>query len=113
MDAGDASNYGPRLSAFIDALRSEFRPYHEALPVVMALMSTDERGQQYPYIYQVRRAQNGVADETPGVVTVDMGGYEHYHQDMGFGRQWSHLTKAGQCGMGAGMADAWMASGLA
>ncbi|KAG1677610.1 hypothetical protein FOA52_010391 [Chlamydomonas sp. UWO 241] len=110
-----AASYRERLSAFITALRSELRPYHAELPVIMALMSTNNREAQYPCIREVRKAQIDVAAVTPGIVTVDMGNYEHFWQDMnvGAGPQWTHLTKAGECSMGAGMAAAWLASGLA
>lgn len=39
-------------------------------------------------------------------------GLEFFYQDMGFGPQWTHLTKKGACDLGTNMAQAWAASGL-
>jgi len=61
----------------------------------------------------VRDAQLSVANSTENVLTVDMADFEFYAQDMGYGKQWTHLTKRGECDMGTAMASAWLASGLA
>eukprot|EP00955_Chlamydomonas_euryale_P028971 305608-Chlamydomonas_euryale.AAC.4 len=130
LSESDAKTYRTRLVAFLASLRARLAAYHSALPVVMAVMSTARRADQFPYIQQVgacqrqawdlrgrgrgvRDAQLSVANSTENVLTVDMADFEFYAQDMGYGKQWTHLTKRGECDMGTAMASAWLASGLA
>lgn len=39
-------------------------------------------------------------------------GLDFFSQDMGWGPQWTHLSKTGQCQLGYNMSQAWVRSGL-
>jgi hypothetical protein len=65
----------------------------------MAVMATRQRQGAFPFIEVVAQQQQAL--KLPGLLKVDMAGYEFY--DGGDGNL-VHLTKAGCCALGAAMA---------
>lgn len=116
LDAHDAGYYWPNFQKFLHSMRDDFEqwspiyPDQQELPIVMAIMSTTNRQKQYPFISYVREAQNFTAYNNASIASVDMENFEFYFQDMGWGPQWTHLSKNGECAMGTAMAQAWVSA---
>ncbi|KAG1654974.1 hypothetical protein FOA52_004561 [Chlamydomonas sp. UWO 241] len=109
----DAETYGSRFATFVAGLRAELAPYNPRLPIVMGVMSTGPRLEWYTRLDVVRAAQLYDDPMTRPVVRVDMAIFSFYEQVFTGGVSKAiHLSKQGQCDMGAAMAKAWMASGL-
>mmetsp|Transcript_35497 Transcript_35497/g.78751 ORF Transcript_35497/g.78751 Transcript_35497/m.78751 type:complete len:148 (+) Transcript_35497:1-444(+) len=106
----NAMNYYNNFKLFVSRTRQELSQYHTQLPIITAVMATKKRSFQFPYIAFIRTAQDGI--DIPDVVKVDMEGLEFFDQDMGWGPQWTHLSKKGTCALGVNLANAWMESGL-
>ncbi|GFR45825.1 hypothetical protein Agub_g7182 [Astrephomene gubernaculifera] len=101
---GPSEAYGSNLTAFLTAVRRDLSSYHAQLPILLGVMSVRKR-ENFPYIAAVRQAQLGLT--LPGVVRVDMAGFEFFEQNGGYH---IHLTKDGACALGAAMAHAYYAS---
>lgn len=72
MNYDGAGPYYLNLQKFVWALRNFTLPYHSRLPIVTALMATQNRDLQYPYIGWIREAQQYPNPDTPDIVKVDM-----------------------------------------
>jgi hypothetical protein len=108
----DSAWYYPHFQKFVEGMRAQFSQWTANLPIIMAVMSTTNRGLQFPFIGNVREAQAFINPNTPFIARVDMENFEFFSQDMGWGPQWTHLSKNGSCAMGTEMAKEWVASGF-
>ncbi|GLC50703.1 hypothetical protein PLESTB_000410000 [Pleodorina starrii] len=90
--------YGANLTAFVQAVRRDLASYHAQLPILLGVMSLRKRD-CFPYLAAVRRAQLGTP--VPGLLRVDLSGYEFFEQYGGFH---VHLTKDGATALGTTMA---------
>ena len=114
MNFFDAGNYWPNYQKFVISMRrdvaqwSPVYPDQEQLPIVLAVMSVTNRQRQFPYIDYVREALNYTAYHNTSFTSVDMEDFEFFSQDMGWGPQWTHMSKKGECAMGTAMAQAWV-----
>lgn len=94
-----ATAYGIHFATWLSTTRAALAPYAPCVPLVMAVMATWQRQGAFPYIDIVAQQQRAL--KLPGLLKVDMAGYEFY--DGGDGNL-VHLTKAGCCALGAAMA---------
>ncbi|KAG1674161.1 hypothetical protein FOA52_015792 [Chlamydomonas sp. UWO 241] len=112
LGADTAASYGVRFTTFVGAMRKELAEYHARLPMVMGVMSAGERLLYYPYLEPIRAAQLVNDPATSPIVRVDLGNFEFYLEVLGGQTYMRHLSKWGQCDMGAAMARQWLTSGL-
>lgn len=87
---------------FVPAYRFALAAYHPQLPVVMVVMATRQRHFAFRFIDVVRAQQQAL--KLPGLLKIDMAGYEFFEQDFYGRQQLIHLSKSGCCALGAAMA---------
>jgi hypothetical protein len=95
--ASKAGQYATRLRQLIAAVRCELG---EALPFIIVLVSiscTD----RFPFVQQIRKAQQAVAQDTEHVVCVDTDGLPLQSDGL-------HLTLEAQIALGQRIAAAWL-----
>lgn len=104
----------PSLNSFdhapLSCIRLDLAEHHSCLPILLVVMATLGRTHAFPFIDVVRAQQQAL--QLPSLVKVDMAGFEFYPQPPPW-RPWVHdlvhLTKQGECALGAAMANAWLA----
>ncbi len=106
------------LAQFLNATQAAFKHFNAKLPLALAVQTTEQRDSAFPFIAVVRDQSQRL--EGTNLLKADMAGCEMYLSDLsgynGYlgiqswaGWQAVHLTRKGQCCLGARLAGTYRA----